>query len=87
MDADDRLERPLKGAPERRRRVQEFSHCSLSYPVEFHVEPTGVADRLSLCVSSPQGGGGGVTVGAGQAHPPRGRLPQIKHVGRQWSDI
>ena len=46
----------------------------LPHPVEFHVEATGVADRLALCVSSPQGGGGGVTVGAGQAHPPRGRL-------------
>lgn len=46
----------------------------LSHPVEFHVEATGIANRLSLCVSSPQGGGGGVTVGAGQAHPPRGRL-------------
>lgn len=49
--------------------------CS-SYPVEFHVEPTGVADGFSLCVSSPQGGGGGVTICAGQAHPPRGRLQQ-----------
>lgn len=42
--------------------------------MEFHVEPTGIADRFSLCVSSPQGGGGGVTVGAGQTHSPRGRL-------------
>lgn len=47
--------------------------------MEFHVEATGVADRLSLCVSSPQGGGGGVTVGAGQAHPPRGRLQRGKN--------
>lgn len=46
--------------------------------MEFHVEATGVADRLPLCVSPPQGGGGGVTVGAGQAHPSRGRLPQVK---------
>lgn len=51
----------------------------LSHPMEFHVEATGVADRLSLCVSSPQGGGGGVTVGAGQAHPPRGRLQRMKY--------
>lgn len=55
----------------------------LSYSVEFHVEATGVADWLSLCVSSPKGGGGGVTVGAGQADPPRGRLQHIKHVTRQ----
>lgn len=48
------------------------------YPMEFHVEATGVADRLSLCVSSPQGGGGGVTVSAGQAHPPRGRQPPLR---------
>lgn len=38
--------------------------------MEFHVKATGVADGLPLCVSSPEGGGGGVTVGAGQAHPP-----------------
>lgn len=57
-----------------------FSH---SYPMEFHVEATGVADRLPLCVSSPQGGGGGVTVGAGQAHPPGRRLPQTEHVSQQ----
>lgn len=71
--------------------VAEISSVSkmhvVSYPMKFHVEATGVAHRLSLCVSSPQGGGGGVTVGAGQAHPPRGRLqrrsmnltPDIKH--------
>lgn len=46
-------------------------------PVEFHVEATGVADRFSLCVSPPQGGGGGVTVGAGQTHPPGGRQPSL----------
>lgn len=46
----------------------------LPHPVEFHVEAAGVADRLALCVSSPQGGRGGVTVGAGQAYPPGGRL-------------
>lgn len=45
-----------------------------SHPVQLHVEATGVAHRLPLGVSSPQGGGGGVAVGAGQAHPPRGRL-------------
>lgn len=52
----------------------------LSYPMEFHVEATGVAHWLSLRVSSPQGGGGGVTVGAGQAHPPRGRLQRRENV-------
>lgn len=46
----------------------------MSHPVQLHVEATGVAHRLPLCVPSPQGGGGGVAVGAGQAHPPRGRL-------------
>lgn len=46
----------------------------LSHPMEFHVEATSITHWLSLCISSPQGGGGGVTVGAGQTHPPRGRL-------------
>lgn len=48
--------------------------------MEFHVEATGVAHWLSLRVSSPQGGGGGVTVGAGQPHPPRGRLQRRENV-------
>lgn len=43
-----------------------------SYPMQFHVEATGVAHWLSLCVPPPQGGGGGVAVGAGQAHPSGG---------------
>lgn len=48
--------------------------------MKFHVKATSVTDWLPLCISSPQGGGGGVTVGAGQAHPPRSRLQCIKHV-------
>lgn len=46
--------------------------------MEFHVEAAGVAHWLSLCVSPPQGGGGGVTVGAGQAHPSRSRLHYLR---------
>lgn len=52
----------------------------LSHPMEFHVEATSITHWLSLCISSPQGGGGGVTVGAGQTHPPRGRLQQRKNI-------
>lgn len=46
------------------------SRRGLSYPVKLHVEATGVADGLALGVPAPQGGGGGVAVGAGQAEPP-----------------
>lgn len=46
--------------------------------MEFHVQAAGVAHWLSLCVSPPQGGGGGVTVGAGQAHPSRSRLHYLR---------
>lgn len=55
-----------------------FLHGQRSWdPVEFHVEATGITDRFPLCVSSPQCGGGGVTVGARQAHPPRGRQSSL----------
>ena len=46
----------------------------LSHPVQLHVEATGVADGLPLCVAPPQCCGGGVAVGAGQTHPPGCRL-------------
>jgi len=49
-----------------------------AYPVELHVEPAGVADRLALGVPSPQGGGRGVAVGTGQAQPPRRGLEASK---------
>lgn len=42
-----------------------------TYPMELHVEATGIADGLALGVPAPQGGGRGVAVGTGQAHPPR----------------
>lgn len=42
-----------------------------AYPVELHVEAAGIADGLPLGVPAPQGGGRGVAVGTGQAHPPR----------------
>lgn len=38
--------------------------------MELHVEATGVADRLTLRVPAPQGGGCRVAVGTGQAQPP-----------------
>ena len=63
--------------------LQEEVVFAFFYPMEFHVESAGITDWLSLCISSPQSGGGGVTVSAGQAHPPRGRLQQIKHVSHQ----
>lgn len=42
----------------------------LSYPMKLHVEAAGVADGLTLGVPAPEGGGGGVAVGTGQAEPP-----------------
>lgn len=43
----------------------------LSYPVKLHVEAACVADGLALGVPAPEGGGGGVAVGTGQAESPR----------------
>lgn len=45
-----------------------------TYPMELHVEAAGIADGLALGIPAPQGGGRGVAVGTGQAHPPRRRL-------------
>lgn len=42
-----------------------------THPMELHVEATGIADGLPLSISAPQGGGRGVAIGTGQAHPPR----------------
>lgn len=39
--------------------------------MKLHVEAAGVADGLTLGVPAPEGGGGGVAVGTGQAEPPR----------------
>ena len=40
-----------------------------AHPVQLHVEPAGVAHRLAVCVAPPEGGGGGVAVGAAEASP------------------
>ena len=42
--------------------------------MQLVIEAAGVADGLALAVSAPEGGGGGVAVGAGQTHAARGRL-------------
>lgn len=36
--------------------------------MELHVQAAGVAHGLALGVAAPQGGGGGLAVGAGEAH-------------------
>lgn len=54
-----------------------------THPVELHVEAAGVADRLTLRVPAPQGGGGGVAVGTGQAQPPGRGLRASTGVSRQ----
>lgn len=56
--------------PSLRERAPKPSQRGLSYPVKLHVEATGIADGLTLGVPAPQGGGGGVAVGAGQAESP-----------------
>lgn len=38
-----------------------------TYPMQLHVEATGVTDRFSLRIAPPQCGGAGVAVGAAQA--------------------
>ena len=45
-----------------------------TYPMQLVVETAGVADRFPLVAPSPQSGGSGVAVGAGQAHTSRSRL-------------
>ena len=40
-----------------------------AHPVQLHVEPAGVAHWLAVCVAPPEGGGGGVAVGAAEAGP------------------
>ena len=42
--------------------------------MQLVVEAAGVADGFALAVAAPEGGGGGVAVGAGQTHAARGRL-------------
>lgn len=48
----------------------------MSHPVEFHVESAGVADRLSLRITPPEGRRGRLTVSAGQTNPPGRRLTE-----------
>lgn len=44
------------------------------YAVELHVEAAGITHGLALRVAAPQRGGGGLAVGAGEAHSAGGRL-------------
>lgn len=50
----------------------------MTYPVQLHIEATGVTHRLSLRVASPQCGGAGVAVSAAKAGPTRRGLLQVK---------
>ena len=45
-----------------------------AYIVQLVVEPAGIADRVSIGVSSPQGGRCGLTVGTGRTCPSCCRL-------------
>lgn len=45
-----------------------------TYAMELHVQATGIAHGLTLCVAAPQRGGGGLAVGTGQAHSAGGGL-------------
>lgn len=40
-----------------------------AHPVQLHVQPAGIAHWLAVCVAPPEGGGGGVAVGAAEASP------------------
>ena len=42
--------------------------------MKFIIKTTGIADRLSVLVSSPQSGGGGLTVGTARPFPSGRRL-------------
>lgn len=56
--------------------VEEGTGCAARepYAVELHVEAAGITHRLALGVAAPQRGGGGLAVGAGEAHSAGGRL-------------
>lgn len=45
--------------------------------VQLVVEPAGVTDGIAVGISPPQGGSGGLTVGAGRARPPGCRQPSL----------
>lgn len=45
-----------------------------TYPMKFHVEATGIANRLSFCIPAPEGGGRSVTVGTRQTQASWWRL-------------
>lgn len=49
-----------------------------TYPMELHVEATGIAHGLALRIAAPQRGGGGLAVGTGEAHSAGGRLQDRK---------
>lgn len=49
-----------------------------TYPMELHVEATGIAHGLALRVAAPQRGGGGLAVGTGEAHSAGGGLQDRK---------
>lgn len=42
--------------------------------MQLHVEPAGVAHWLAVHIAPPEGGGGGVAVGAAEAGPAGGGL-------------
>lgn len=45
--------------------------------MELHVQATGIAHGLTLCVAAPQRGGGGLAVGTGEAHSAGGGQPAL----------
>ena len=44
--------------------------------MKFVVKPTGITDWFTFIISSPQGGGSGVAVRAGEANSTRGALKE-----------
>lgn len=50
----------------------------MSYPMQLHVEATGITHRFSISIASPQCGGAGSTVSAAKASSARCGLLQVK---------
>lgn len=60
----------------------------VTYPMQLHVEATGVTHRLSLSVTSPQCGGAGVAVSAAKTGPARcGLLQREKTKTLEWKKV
>lgn len=75
--------RTINFRPNKNNADQGIRVCGGTYPMQLHVEATGVAHRLPLRVAPPQGGGAGVAVGAAQAGAAGCGLLEVEQAGER----